>query len=123
MKKVLCICALGKNRSKYLSEYLSRKGYETRYGGVNCWKKKGCNPINSKDVKWAEVIIIVRKKLEKKFDAKYTTRKKTIILEVTDSKKIAARKNKKWLKKDYKTFKKEYVEPRLRRGIRPYLPL
>jgi tRNA 2-selenouridine synthase SelU len=32
--KVLCVCARGRNRSKYLAKYLRRGGYSTRAGGV-----------------------------------------------------------------------------------------
>lgn len=48
--KVLCICTMGLNRSKYLAEYLKGKGYETRYGGVGPCKidPEPANPLDKK---------------------------------------------------------------------------
>ncbi len=127
MKRVLCICALGRNRSRYLAEYLEKKGYEARHEGVNCprgKKCKKCELLHQEDVDWADVIIIVRKILVKYFKENYAWKgKKIIVLDVTDSRKVAARQNPKWLGMDNETFQRDYVHAHLRKAIKPYLPL
>ena len=47
--KILCVCALGMNRSKYCANWLSEKGFETRFGGVD---KNALNPLKEEDVLW-----------------------------------------------------------------------
>ena len=127
MKRVLCVCALGRNRSKYLAEYLNKKGYETKHEGVSCGKLKKCKKcelLHQEDVDWADVVIIVRRILVKPFKKNYAWKgKKIIVLDVTDSRKVAARKDPKWLKMDNETFQKTYVRGRLRNAIKPHLPL
>ncbi|OGJ17915.1 hypothetical protein A3K73_02820 [Candidatus Pacearchaeota archaeon RBG_13_36_9] len=127
MKRVLCICALGRNRSRYLAKYLAKKGYETRHGGVNCSRCKKCRQCRlllQGDVDWAEVIVIVRKILVKNFKEKYKWKgKKIIVLDVTDSRKVAARKDPRWLRITNRLFQEYYVHAHLRRAIKPYLPL
>lgn len=128
MKKVLCICALGRNRSRYLADYLEKKGYLTRHGGVNCPKCKECinqcSMLKQADVDWADVIIIVRKMLVKPFKERYKWRsKKVIVLDVTDSRKVAGRKDSRWLRITNKLFQEHYVRRHLREAIKPYLPL
>jgi predicted protein tyrosine phosphatase len=127
MKRILCVCALGRNRSKYLAEYLAKKGYETRYMGVDCThcrESSRCNLLHQEDVDWADVIIIVRKRLKKNFKEVYEWEgKRVIVLDVTDSRKVAARKNPKFALMDNKKFQHNHVRPQLRKAIKPYLPL
>jgi predicted protein tyrosine phosphatase len=126
MKRVLCVCALGRNRSRYLAEYLEKKGYEARHGGVDCSRCKNCNKcdlLHQEDVDWAQVIVIVRKTLKRHFKESYDWEgKKIIVLNVTDSRKVAARKNPRFAFLDNKTFQHRYVKPQLRKAIKPYLP-
>src|SRR3989338_10342547 len=85
--RILCICAVGTNRSKYLASYLKKKGYSTRFGGVSYREEGKYNPLKQKDVDWADILIIVRKKLLKIFKKKYKFyNKRIIVLDVTDSK-------------------------------------
>jgi len=86
--KVLCICTMGLNRSKYLAKYLKGKGYNTRYGGIGPCRidPYPANPAKKQDIAWADVIITARDKhkpiLLKDFGAKG---KKIISLEISDS--------------------------------------
>lgn len=123
-KNVLCVCAHGKNRSRYLAEYLRKKGYSTKYGGVNCGKCEDCNLLMKEEVEWADIIIIARKNLVSRFRQMYHPKgKKLIVLDVTDSRKVASDKKHDFLKMEYPMFKEDYVEPHLRKAIKPYLPL
>ena len=35
--RALCICAQGMNRSRFLAEYLAKRGYETDFAGIGGW--------------------------------------------------------------------------------------
>ena len=122
--RILCICAVGTNRSKYLAGYLKRKGYSTRFGGVDYREEGKYNPLTQSDVNWADFIVIVRKRLEKIFKKKYKyTGKKIIILDVTDSRNRIPKEFYNLTKLNYKEFQQEWTYPELRKAIRPYLPL
>ncbi len=134
--KILCVCTAGLNRSKYLASYLKKKGYETRYGGagvsksrIKSWlnrRKFGFtdNPLIKEDVKWADIIIVVRPKHEHILKKKFKINdKKIIVLDVSDSQKRAIEKDKKYAKMDSKQFQKIWTYPKLRQAIKPYLSL
>jgi predicted protein tyrosine phosphatase len=122
--RVLCICAVGVNRSKYLAQYLRGKGYSTRYGGVDYKWNEGANPIDQKDVNWAEVIIITRKRLKPALRKKFKIKnKKIIVLDVTDSKRLIPEKFAHLRELDHHEFQKKWTRPKLREAIKPYLPL
>lgn len=118
---ILCICAVGLNRSKYLATYLKNKGYRTRYGGVEC-QGLGCeNLINQKDVDWADVIIIIRKRLEPIFREKFRAEgKKIFVLDVTDSQNLAPDKFKQL---ESEEFQRQWTRPQLRKAVRECLKL
>jgi len=125
--KVLVVCSKGMNRSKYLAKYLRRKGYSTRHGGVepyenlNWWK---WNPISQEKVDWAEVIILIRKRLKKTLQKKFKVRnKRLIVLDVTDSKRLIPEKFKNLRELDHHKFNLKWTYPQLRIAIKPYLPL
>ncbi|MGM5483546.1 MAG: hypothetical protein ACQER9_01365 [Nanobdellota archaeon] len=40
--KILSICNLGQNRSRYLANWLAKKGYKTDFGGIDSF---GVNPL------------------------------------------------------------------------------
>ena len=121
-KKILCVCAKGINRSKYLAGYLRRKGYKTRYGGVEYHRY--WNPISQEDIDWADIIVIIRKRLEKIVKKKFKTRgKKFIVLDVTDSKRLLPKEFAKLKKLDYGEFQKKWTYPQLRRAIKSYSEL
>lgn len=121
-KKVLCICAKGMNRSKYLAEYLRRKGYSTRYGGIDPENEKRYKLLKEKDVEWAEIVIIVRKRLLKIFKKKYPKFKgKLIVLDVTDSRRLIGEKYPEFKEINYEQFQKKWTRPQLRKEIKKYL--
>ena len=124
--KVLCVCSMGRNRSKYLAGYLKNKGYRTRYGGIGFGRihKKAENPFNREDVYWADTIIVVRKKHKPLLKKHYKIKgKKVIVLDVTDSRRIIGEKYPEYAGFDYETFQKKWTRPQLRKSIKPYLPL
>lgn len=124
--KVLVVCSMGLNRSKYLASYLKNKGYNTKFGGIGFGiiDKKAHNPFNQEDVDWAEIIIVVRKKHKPLLKKHYKIKKKKIIvLDVTDSRRIIGEKYPKLNNLDFETFQKRWTRPQLRKAIKPYLPL
>jgi predicted protein tyrosine phosphatase len=88
LMKVLCICTMGLNRSKFLAEYLASLGHETRYGGVGPCKfdPAPANPAKKEDMNWADIIVTAKPKhapiLRDDFGI---VDKKIISLDVTDS--------------------------------------
>ncbi|MBS3092089.1 hypothetical protein J4466_01575 [Candidatus Pacearchaeota archaeon] len=124
--KVLCICSMGINRSKYLANYLKNKGYRTRYGGIGFGiiHEKAHNPFKQEDIDWAEVIIVVRKKHKPLLKKHYKVKgKRIIVLDVTDSRKIIGGKYSHLNNLDHPTFNRMWTYPQLRKAIKPYLPL
>ena len=123
--KVLCLCSRGRNRSKYLAKYLGKKGYSTKFAGINTgiyWKPT--KPITQEDVDWADVIIIARKRLLRRFKRRYKLKGgKLIILDVTDSKRLVPKESKHLRFLRRKDFNKKWTYPQLRKAIKPYLPL
>ena len=62
--KILCVCSMGLNRSKYVAGYLNEKGYETRFGGIGPCRidPVPANPLKKEDVEWADILIVAREK-------------------------------------------------------------
>ena len=121
--KVLCICARGMNRSRYLAKYLRGKGYSTKWGGVEPFEKTEWkwNPVSQDKVDWAEVIIIVRKRVGKLFKNKFKTKgKKVIVFDVSDSQRLAPEE---FRNLSFDEFQKKWTRPQLRKAIKPFLPL
>ena len=124
--KILCICTMGRNRSKYLAKYLKEKGYETRYGGVGPCKTDPVpeNPAKKEDMEWADIIITARKKHKPILIEKYGIKNKRIItLDVKDSQKAASEIYPEFKDIENGEFNKKYTYPKLRKAIEPYLPL
>lgn len=125
-KRVLVVCSMGLNRSKYLAFYLKNKGYNIRYGGIGFGRinEKAHNPFNQKDIDWTDVIIVVRKKHKPLLKKHYKIKnKKIIVLDVTDSRRIIGKKYPELNNLDFETFQKRWTRPQLRKAIKPYLPL
>ena len=120
-KKVLCVCSQGMNRSRYLAGYLRNKGYNTRYGGASI---EAPNPIHQKDIGWADVIRVVRKRLVPIMKERFHVKnKKLIVFNVTDS-PLSLFFERKMLKfMDYLDFQKKWTYPQLRKNIEKHLPL
>ena len=123
--KILCVCTMGRNRSRYVSEFLSKLGYQTRYGGVGPCKIDPLpeNPLKQEDADWADIIIVARKKHIKQLKENYGIKDKKIInLEVSDSQKIAGETNPKYLEMTREEFNKVWTYPKLEKELKKYLP-
>jgi len=124
--KVLCVCTMGLNRSKYLAKYLKNKGYKTKFGGAGPFKYEDmkANLLKKEDVEWADVIIAVRPKhgeqLKKNFKLKG---KRVILLDVTDSQRKIAELHPKFKDMDHEEFNRRWTYSELRKAVREYLPL
>lgn len=129
-KKILCLCDLGRNRSRFLAAYLKQKGFQTRYGGLRVGPKdllkpnqlsQYAKPTTKKDIDWADLIIIARKGLKSELIKKYQPTQKIILLQVSDDQKYIGRKYPKFKKISYVRFQKLWVEPQLKKAIAGYL--
>ncbi len=124
--KILTVCTIGLNRSKYLASYLKNKGYKTRFGGIGFGiiDKKARNPFSQEDINWADIVIVVRKKHKPLLKKHYKVKgKKIIVLDVIDSRKAIGEKYPKLNNLDFDVFQKKWTRPQLRKAIKPYLPL
>ncbi len=116
---------MGRNRSKYLAEYLKEKGYATRYGGVGpCLiDPEPTKPVNEEDFDWADLIITARKKHKPILVEKYNINENKIIcLDVTDSKKFMSKIYPEFENMERKEFNEKWTYPQLRKEIEKYLP-
>jgi predicted protein tyrosine phosphatase len=117
---------MGLNRSKYVSEHLTKLGYETRYGGVEpCnWDPEPANPAKIEDIDWADLIIVMRKKHIKVLKEKYGVKDKRIInLDVGDSRKKASETHPEFRNIERVKFNKRWTYPKLEEELKKYLPL
>ena len=124
--RILAICTMGLNRSKYLASYLKNKGYGTRYGGIGFGRvdKKAHKPFKQEDIDWADIIVVARKRHKPLLKKHYKVKgKKIITLDVSDSKRRIGKKFPTLGKLDFKTFQRKWTYPQLRKAIKPYLPL
>ncbi len=123
--KILCVCSMGINRSKYLAEYLRKKGYETRYGGIipREYEHYTSNPLKKEDVEWANIIIFARKKHHPALKEKHNLRgKKLISLDVRDNKERVLQEHPEFKDMTQREFQKAWTYPQLEKAINPYLP-
>ena len=117
--KILVVCTEGQNRSRYLAEYLKRKGYETDFGGI---KKDGFNPLIQKKVDWADMVITVREHIKDKFLHRFDPKcKKVVHLEVRDNPKRFPAEAQELAAKDWNAFQEKYVYSELRKQVEKYL--
>jgi predicted protein tyrosine phosphatase len=117
--KILCICSKGRNRSKYLAEYL-KKNHSTRYGGLEVHENelKDSKPITQEDIDWAEILIIVKKRLENVLKNNFEVKnKKLIILDVLDSQKLISKTHPELKNISYEEFNKKYTWKKLKEEI------
>jgi predicted protein tyrosine phosphatase len=124
--RVLCVCARGRNRSRYLAKYLRRKGYSTRAGGVEPFADpdRPWNPISQKKVDWADLIILLEERLLPILKKDYDIGgKKLISFTVIDAPKWIPDEFAELRKLPKGEFNKVWTYPRLRKAIKEYLPL
>jgi predicted protein tyrosine phosphatase len=116
--KILAVCAMGANRSKYIAKYLKMKGYQTKFGGV---KEEAINKINPDDIKWAELIIFARIKHKDLFEKKFgKIKKKYIVLGVQDSGKDVPKEKGYLLEIPREEFNRKWTHPNLRKKLKEF---
>jgi predicted protein tyrosine phosphatase len=123
--KILCVCTMGLNRSKYLAGYLNEKGYDTRYGGIGPCRidPEPANPASKEDMEWADIIITARKKHEPILKEKFNMgHKKIICLDITDSRKAMSEIYPEFKNIEHSEFNKKWTHPQLKKAIDKYLP-
>lgn len=125
-KNILCVCTMGRNRSKYLAEYLEKKGYNTKYGGVGpCrWDPEPENPIKLEDLVWADLIIAVQKKHKIVLLNDYHVKENKILnLEVSDNQELRSQHPEDYSKLPRDEFNKKWTNPQLEKKKKKYIPL
>lgn len=113
MKKILLICNWGRNRSKYLAEYLEQRGYACRFKGVH---QRSDNRVSQNDVHWADTLVFVELGIKDVFETMFLTDKKIVILNVDDRTEDIS--GNEWI-----TFQHNNVYPKLKHQIEKHLPL
>ncbi len=116
---ILIVCTQGQNRSKYLAEYLKKKGYSADYGGI---KPDGFNPLSQEKVDWADIIVTVREHIKDKFLDRFEIEGKEVIhLEVLDNPKRFSKEAQELAKRSWDDFQEKYVYSELRKQIEGHL--
>ncbi len=122
---ILCVCTMGLNRSKYLAEYLAKKGYKTKYGGVGPCRidPEPANPAKKEDMDWADIIITARKKHKPILINEFGVKNKRIIcLDITDSRKAMSEIYLEFKDISQEEFNKKWTHPQLEKAINEFLP-
>lgn len=118
---ILVVCYFGKNRSKYLANYLEKKGYTVKFGGI---VEETNNRITQGSVDSANVIIFVETRVEKSFLKRYKLgQQRAIVLDVDDRVEILAPDKKEVTPEEWAQLQEKMVYPELERQIEKYLPL
>ncbi|MFA5129707.1 MAG: hypothetical protein WC477_02165 [Patescibacteria group bacterium] len=117
---ILIFCHFGKNRSRYLADYLVEKGYQdVKHAGV-------MDPDHEKiqkEIDWADIIIYVSHHIHDDVLAEYRVEnKREIILEVEDRPEIVLPDHRHLQDIEWSEFQKEYVYPALKEQLEKYLP-
>ena len=118
--KILVLCAYGRNRSRYVANYLSEKGYVTNYDGV----LNDESDIVQKKINEADVIVTVNKDVRDLLAGKFNCGGKRIIeIDVDDRPEVVLSTGKQLSGDDWYRFQEEYVYPKLIEQIDKFLPL
>ena len=113
--RILLVCNQGQNRSKYLAQYLGKKGYDTDYGGID---PQGYNPLRQEQIDNADIIIAVRKHIRVKLTERYNTRGKRLYnIEVKDNPIRYPIEAQRKAELSWTGFQEEYVYPELRKQV------
>ena len=118
--KILAVCYMGMNRSKYLAEYLRGKGYECDYAGILPETK---NLVSQERVDGADVLIFIQPRIQEKFLWEFKTKGQRIItLDVEDRVCVLRPENTEMSGVEYLEFQKRHVYTELERQIEKFLP-
>ena len=117
---ILIICHWGRNRSKYLADYLKTKGYNTDYAGIGD-QADTKDRLTQEQIDWTDVIIVVQDYLGEKLSSSYNIKnKKVISLEVddkTDDQNKPQLDGKEWME-----YQQKNVYSKLKKEIDKFLP-
>ena len=117
---VLCVCSRGKNRSRYLAEYLKRFGYETDFCGVSGDAEVPCTV---EKVEKADLIVCVRPKHARALLERFGVGKPLLILRVRDTPRAVVESlERKGMYSELRALREQVYE-NLRREIRKFIPL
>jgi len=118
--KVLILCAHGKNRSRYLKQYLADKGYDSESAGVI---NDSAEDVQKK-IAAADVVVtvhdVVREQLSGLFDL---SDKRIIDIDVEDRPEQVLPEGRQLDGDEWVAFQEEHVYPKLREHIDRHLPL
>lgn len=117
---ILVLCAHGKNRSRYLAEYLSSKGYTTDYAGV---ESSDARTVQKK-IDEADILITVHPLVkEGLFEYFYVGEHKRLIeLNIEDRPEQVLSEHQSLDGEAWTQFQHSSVYPRLKEQIDAYLP-
>lgn len=117
--KILVVCTHGKNRSKYLAEYLIQKGYDADYAGVEQSDQKEL----SKKFDAANIIVTVHGSVRERLLQNFNIRgKRHIDLEAEDRPEFVMPERQQLSGNDWIAFQNNFVYPKLKEQIDKYLP-
>jgi predicted protein tyrosine phosphatase len=118
---ILAICNWGNNRSRYIATYLERKGYATRFGGLD---EKSHTRITQADVNWSNVLIFVQPQIQRLFLKRFRVNNQRIIsLDVEDRIEILSPNKRKLTGEEWMKIQRKRVYPELENQIGKFLPL
>ena len=115
---VLVLCTHGKNRSRYLAEYLSKKGYQTDFAGV---RMLDATALREK-IRWADVVITVHDIVREGLHDIDFEGVRHIALDVEDRPEHADAGGKQLDGEEWSAFQREHVYPKLEEQIERHLP-
>ncbi|MFH1170920.1 MAG: hypothetical protein V1778_00040 [bacterium] len=73
---ILVVCHWGRNRSKYVAEYLRTKGYATDFAGI---LDETENQVTPTRMRWAEKILVVEPSIAKELKRQFPEEKNKIV--------------------------------------------
>jgi len=118
--KILVLCAYGRNRSRYVANYLSEKGYDTDFDGV----LNGDSDIVQKKINDADVLITVSQKVHDHLVKQFNFKGKRVIeIDVEDRPEFVLPACKPLSGDDWVSFQEQCVYPDLIDQLNKFLPI
>ena len=118
---ILCVCALGINRSKYCARWLRERGFSTQFGGAD---KNALNPVTPDMVLWADAIVIAHERHEKLLNDKFVLARKKpqFVLGVSDSRDKLPSEFHRLRDAPGDVFHEQWTYPQLEKALNVLLP-
>lgn len=118
-RRILVICYMGRNRSKYLADYLTDKGFVADCAGILQETK---NLVTQEKVDQSEILIFVMPRIQEKFLRQFNICKQKIItLDVEDRLDILCPEKDSHTPDEAKEVYETKVYPELRKQIAEYI--